>query len=217
MTTSSQLTSLFAALGVVEDPSRLGYLMDPPTRRAIATVAFAAVALLCLWTWYATRRLPLAVRDGASFFWLLAGALLALLAANRQLQLEALAATDVRPAVVASASPLSNQGFQLIMVLVIASIGFGAFMRLALVPDRQAPVLALAGLVALLCEIPLLALSMTQIDGVLGRAWGLLSVRTILELAALACVGSSAVWLLLTHRRSRGADSWDPLVQRGLR
>jgi hypothetical protein len=217
MTVSNQLSGVLAVLGVAEDPSRLGYLMDPPTRRAIATAAFALVALLCLWTWYATRRLPLAVREGASFFWLLAGALLALLAANRQLQLEALAATDVRPTVIAGGNPLSSEGFQWIMVLVIVFIGLGAFIRLVLVPDRQAPILALAGLVALLCELPLLAVSMAQIDGVLGRNWGLLSVRTILELVALACVGSSAVWLLFRHRRCRGESSWDPLLQRGLR
>ena len=171
---------------------------DPTTLGWATVVAYAAAALAC---WFAGRRAP---RREERWWWALA-IILALLAVNKQLDLQTLF-TDIGRWAATSGGwyeqrrPVQRKFIEGVM----AAGAIAAIVLLVLARKARTPVkTALAGLVLLGVFILVRASSFERMDQLINTNLGTARANHWMELGGIAVIGLSALWSLRPGPKTR--------------
>jgi hypothetical protein len=175
-----------------------------PTFFGWATVA--GYLLACMLCWLAFRRSARGIthpRESLPWFWAALSLVLLVLAVNKQLDLQTWFTQTGRAWAKQAGWYHSRQRVQVAFVWAIAAAGALGLAALAWLARRarRGVLVALAGLLFLVCFIVVRASSFHHVDHMLGRKLGLARLNVVLELGGIAVVAAGAVLMLRLHRR----------------
>ena len=171
---------------------------DPTTLGWATVVAYAAAALAC---WFAGRQAP---RREERWWWALA-IILALLAVNKQLDLQTLFTDIGRWAARSGGWYEQRRPIQRKFIEGVMAVGaIAAILLLVLARKARTPVkTALAGLVLLGVFILVRASSFEKMDQLINTRLGTARANHWMELGGIAIIGLSALWSLKPARSTR--------------